>query len=400
MLPDESPVWRFVNYGTVRQVADLLPKSGIAPCDINKDGKSLLHFAVEWKRPDMCSYLLNNGVNQFFEDTSGFSAAMMAWEIVIPWDATKALAEKTDAIQQLFKKDDVFENFRFSPLHHALLSMPDEDFGKQLKLNFSWVNHQDALGRTPLAWAAAKNYLGKARQLLEAGADVKIADRHGKTALHWAAAAKAFDILSALLDRGADLEARDIIGRTPVWEAAHAPNSHDVFALMIRHGVKIDSRDDIYERTPLHLATYQGQAANVISLLGFGADIEISTTTGRTPVSQAITYNQLSTLKILIQNKARMNVVDKWGETVLHLAARFSPPEVMRLLQSASLDGVRLDAVNVEGRTAAELFVHERKISYYGEEDPEDSAAQAFENLCLKVKEAEAEMKAFCGLCC
>ncbi|KAK2047654.1 ankyrin [Colletotrichum somersetense] len=351
MLDGGHPIWRFVNSGTVRQVAELLPKFGVSLCDINQDGKSLLHFAVEWKRQDMCSYLLQSGVNRFFEDLSGVSAAMMAWELVLPSDATKEVTEKTTVIQSLFKKDEVFDNLRFSNLHHAIFTMSEDSLSRELRLNFPMLNQQDALGRTPLAWAAVQMKPIIVHQLLETGAASGIVDKHGKTALHWACA-------------------------------------------------EIDSRDDGYARTPLHLAAYHGKASNVRSLLGFKADIEAEMTTGRTPLLNAIAFNQLSTLEILIESGARGDVVDKTtGEGILHLAARFAPPKMMRKLRDARLEGVRLDARDFQGRTAAESFRLERPHSYFANVDDEEDASNAFNDLCLRIEELEVESKDFCGLC-
>ncbi|GKT65315.1 ankyrin repeat protein [Colletotrichum tofieldiae] len=324
----------------------------------------------------------------------------MAWELVLPPDASKDLAQKTAVIQNLFRKDEVFDNLRFSKLHHALLTMSEENFRRELKLDFSLLNQQDALGRTPLAWAAAQAKPGMARQLLEAGAVSDIVDKHGKTALHWACAAKAIEIVELLLNHGAPIEVRDIIGRTPIWEAAHAPDSHEVLALLIERGAEIDSRDDFYARTPLHLATYQGKVSNVRALLKLGANMEAKMTSVRTPLLNAIAYNQLSTLEVLIENGARTDVVETTtGEGILHLAARFGPPKVMSKLRAANLEGVKLHARDAQGRTAAESFQLERPSSYYAEDDLESNVDQAFVDLCLRVKELEMEAKEFCGLC-
>ncbi|TKW53856.1 Serine/threonine-protein phosphatase 6 regulatory ankyrin repeat subunit B [Colletotrichum tanaceti] len=187
--------------------------------------------------------------------------------------------------------------------------MTEESFGRELKLSFSLLNQQDALGRTPLAWTAARGMPGKARQLLEAGAasDVIVVDKHGKTALHWACAAKAIEVVKILLDHGAPIEARD---------------PGDAGASCWARGAEIDSSDDFYARTPLHLATYQGKASNVTALLELGADMEAKMTSGRTPLLNAIAYNQFATLEILIENGARTDVVEKTtGEGILHLAA-------------------------------------------------------------------------------
>ena len=43
MITDEDPIWRCINYGTAVEVAGLLAQGRVNACDMNKDGKSLLH---------------------------------------------------------------------------------------------------------------------------------------------------------------------------------------------------------------------------------------------------------------------------------------------------------------------------------------------------------------------
>ncbi|KAI2465604.1 ankyrin [Annulohypoxylon bovei var. microspora] len=355
-LSDVHPIWRFINYGTVPQVAEMLPKYGIAPCDVNKDGKSLLHFSVEWGRPDMCAFLLHHSTNQFFEDRSGFSAAMMAWELVLPPDATAKRQTELTSIQNLFKSEDVYDTMEFSPLHLAVINMDDRDFEKQLKLNISSMDFQDALGRTPLIWACASKSLTKACKLLKAGAALDRSDKHGKTALHWAVVAKAIDLVSILLDYGAPLEARDIFGRTPMFEGSRTPNSHSTIRLLVERGAEVDARDYGYYRTPLQLASYHGQAENARSLLSLGANIENITSTKRRPLLDAIAYNQLSTVKVLIEEGARADVFDGLDQGILHLAAQFACAKIMRALLGANVLGIDAEKKDSQDRTAEYYF--------------------------------------------
>lgn len=45
MLTDKEPVWRIVDHGTVQQLAGILSQGQVSPCDMNPDGKSLLHVS-------------------------------------------------------------------------------------------------------------------------------------------------------------------------------------------------------------------------------------------------------------------------------------------------------------------------------------------------------------------
>lgn len=44
-LAGDNPVWRFLNYGTVPQLVDVMSSGVASPCDMNEDGKSLLHVS-------------------------------------------------------------------------------------------------------------------------------------------------------------------------------------------------------------------------------------------------------------------------------------------------------------------------------------------------------------------
>ncbi|KAH7007623.1 ankyrin repeat-containing domain protein [Ilyonectria destructans] len=135
------------------------------------------------------------------------------------------------------------------------------------------MNVQDALNRTPLIWAAALNRPRTVELLLEHMADVSRVDKHNKTALHWAMVSQAAEVAELLLNPRASLEARDCFGRTPLHKVAKVSRSTELINLPIKHGASVDARDDIHERTPLHLAANPGRADNVLALLANRADI-------------------------------------------------------------------------------------------------------------------------------
>ncbi|KAK7981439.1 hypothetical protein PG988_003677 [Apiospora saccharicola] len=313
----------------------------------------------------------------------------MAWEMVLPDDAAKSRKDNVTSVQQLFKNESVYETLEFSPSHLAALNMADSEFEKQIKLNLASLNSQDALYRTPLMWACAGGKQEKARMLIEAGAVADVPDKHNKTALHWATASKAIDIVKILLQYNAPLESRDVFGRTPIWEAGRAPNSHQIIQLLVLHGADIESRDYIYERTPLLLASYRGQSANVLSFLQFGADIESRMSTGRTPLLNAIAYNQFPTVEMLVKQGAQANVFDSDGRGILHLAALFGSPKIMQALQQVDLTWVAVDRRDNEGRAAEECFLQCRANFYTGRAKDDESDEDAFQELLRGTRKAQ-----------
>ncbi|KAM0322257.1 hypothetical protein ACHAQA_009545 [Verticillium albo-atrum] len=315
VLSDSDPVWRFINYGTVPQVMEILSRKQVAACDMNRDGKSLLHFAVEYERPDVCKFLLNQGVSRFFQDDTGFTASMMACEKVLPPTASDGRVVKLEQIQQAFQDDDLSETMDFPPLTLAILRYP-------------WTH--------ALIWTAALRKPMAAQLLIDYGADTSLTDKHCKTALHWAMLSQSREVAEVLIRGRANLEAQDVFGRTALHETAKVPGSVDMITLLLDVGAVLDAKDTLYERTPLYLATYHGRTDNMAALLDRGADMEIvGPMSGHTPLHAAVVYNRLESVRILLDRGANLSVIDKGGKNILHNVAKYGSADVMRAFVAA-----------------------------------------------------------------
>ncbi|KAG7119088.1 Serine/threonine-protein phosphatase 6 regulatory ankyrin repeat like [Verticillium longisporum] len=377
VLGDGDPIWRFINYGTVPQVSDILSKKQVSACDMNRDGKSLLHFAVEFERPDICKYLLTQGVSRFFQDDTGFTASMMACEKVLPPTASKERIEKQDQLRQVFQDDDLAETMDFPPLTLAILRLPEADFASHLDLNFASINVQDTLGRTPLIWATALRKPLIAQLLVDYGADTSLTDKHSKTALHWAMISQSKDVAEVLINGAANLEARDVFGRTALHEIAKVAQSADMINLLLDSGAVLDAKDARYERTPLYLATYHGRTENMTVLLDRGADIEVvGPMSGHTPLLAAVAYNRSASVELLLSRGADVSAIDKGGRNILHNVAKYGSAAIMRAITAAmSLTPhgcVEVELVDQKGLTAEEYFLQHRNEYYNGEISGED----------------------------
>ncbi|KAK8127307.1 ankyrin repeat protein [Apiospora sp. TS-2023a] len=148
----------------------------------------------------------------------------------------------------------------------------------------------------------------------------------------------------------------------------------------------------IYERTRLHLASYRGQSANVLSFLQFGAGIESRMSTGRTPLLNSIAYNQFPTVEMLVKQGAQANVFDSDGRGILHLAALFGFPKVMQALQQVDLTWVAVDRRDNEGRTAEECFLQCRANFYTGKAKEDESDEDAFQELLRGTGKAQTKI--------
>jgi ankyrin repeat protein len=236
-------------------------------------------------------------------------------------------------------------------------------------------------GRTALMVAVVPHELkpaGKAARevvqlLLRAGADLNLPDHYGRTAqMHAAVSPFAADVLPPLLEAGPDLEAQDREGNTALIQAAGTYGSAAMFGqrsrrqtaavkLLLAAGARPDTRDRTGRNALHHAVEHREGAALVRALLAAGADVNAADRDGRTPLLTAAWDGSgwdADAIRALIQAGADVNARDAGGLTALALLAErqargYSPcdPAVLDLFRQA---GARDDGIReVELRQAA-----------------------------------------------
>jgi len=96
------------------------------------------------------------------------------------------------------------------------------------------------------------------------------------------------------------------------------------------------------ERSPLHQAIVKQNLEKVTLLVESGADIE-ELDYIRTPLMRAVSSQNLEIVKYLISQKANVHYVNKFGHTMLHVAAMSKNPKIFEYILSFNLDINRLD---------------------------------------------------------
>jgi ankyrin repeat protein len=160
--------------------------------------------------------------------------------------------------------------------------------------------------------------------LLEAGADVNIANHDGWTALHAAAFKGHSEVQRILIEHGADVNARYWNGYTPLmFSARHGPV--ETVQLMIEAGADVnagavgenpDYNEQYNGNTPLHEAILFKQHNVVGLLISRGADLDRTNLKTQTPLYVAIATEQEDIAALLVREGA---VVHPLIETPLQL---------------------------------------------------------------------------------
>lgn len=215
--------------------------------------------------------------------------------------------------------------------------------------------------RTPLMAAATRGDVRLVSELLERGEDPDEVNSSGWTALMFAAEAGRVSAVRLLLDRGADACVRDEAGRQALTVAAlerhravldelrQAVSEADIAQVYresfiqrnwpaLEWALANDADPDTLEdegRTPLVLASREGDLALVRRLLAAGAYLHHTDSSGRCALIHAARRGHLSLVRLLLAAGADPERTDREGETARGWAAKHGHIEVEQALDGS-----------------------------------------------------------------
>jgi ankyrin repeat protein len=224
----------------------------------------------------------------------------------ILWAVYRLDYEVLDALIAKRAKVDVANEFGSTPLGEAA-SLGDARMVESLLHAGARPDLPNQDGETPLMLAIKSGALPVVDLLVKAGANVNARETfHNQTALMWAAAAQqnAGEMVKLLLSKGADVKPRAL---------------YRDWASQMTSEPRVQYRP-VGGLTALLYAARNGCYACVEALLGAGADVNLPTPEGVTPLMLAIDNDHPDVAKLLLDSGTKPDVWDWWGRTALYIA--------------------------------------------------------------------------------
>jgi ankyrin repeat protein len=224
------------------------------------------------------------------------------------------------------------------PIHWAVYKV-DYELIDALIANKAKVDVTNEFGAAPLAEAVKLADARMVKTLLDAGAGVEAANEDGQTALMLAIKTGELPIVEMLVKAGANVNTVEKFqNQTPLMWAATAPkNAAEMVKLLLSKGANVKARA-LYTDWPNQLsseprgqyrpvggltallyASRNGCYDCVVSLIGAGADMNVPTPEGVTPLMVALDNGYNDVAKLLLDRGANPHVVDWWGRTALYI---------------------------------------------------------------------------------
>src|SRR4030095_16632621 len=221
----------------------------------------------------------------------------------IHWAVYKVDYELIDALIAKKATVDVVNEFGSTPLAEAV-KLADAGMVKMLLAAGAGVDRADESSQTPLMLAIKTGELPVVEMLVKAGANVNAVEEfQHQTPLMWAVTASKHpaEMTKLLLSKGAHVKAAALYADWPNQLASEPRGQYRPVGGL----------------TALLYASRNGCADCVTALIGAGADVNVPTPEGVTPLMVSLDNDHNDVATLLLDRGANPHVADWWGRTAL-----------------------------------------------------------------------------------
>ncbi|RYP49792.1 hypothetical protein DL768_004579 [Monosporascus sp. mg162] len=342
LVPDSSQCVSYARAGNISGLQYLFRHGLASPRDVSSSrGYTLLRWSLYAKQYEAVEFLVRAGADPDYrpvaatDNSPRIKACHFLLEGGLSRKAINALRTITKGSDYL---DDFIDSSKFTKTHKIVLGLSLQNLEEELLLNPDDINLQDAMGRTPLAWAAARGDAQAVATLLSHGADPNIMDIQISGPLSNAAAQGHTTCVELLLEAGADPDPprpEGIKKGSPLSVASRNIEDATLLKRLLDFGANVNALT-AEDHTPLFHATRNDNTSFAIILLEHGANINAVSTTGETPLTTAIKYNSHNTLRLYLDRWSEYAVCPRLkGPNLLEIAALYGDCETLAILASA-----------------------------------------------------------------
>lgn len=190
------------------------------------------------------------------------------------------------------------------------------------------------------------------KKFFDHGADVNVIDENKLKPLHYAFQSNDVDVLREFLKRGADLNEKHASNdKNTIWTLSfEGIISFEKLKLFIENGARLNDVNNVRGDTVLMVACNNCELNSVEYLIQKGVDVKIKNNFGQTALHVAAKFSP-GCIKLLVDKGCDINLIDKEGNTPLLIAVYANNIDSTRELIKL---GANVGIKNKNGKTAYE----------------------------------------------
>ena len=269
--------------GKVDRVQAIVTTNASTVAEVDGQGLTPLWHAVDRRRSEVVSYLLDHGADPNFCNPEGTPVLFLAVE--------RGRRETIDLLLQKDVKVTARDGNQQTVLHGAAYSGRVEIVTLLLDRGAD-VNAVDKFKMSPLQFAVYQPKQEMIDLLLARGANPS------GMALCAAAEQGRSAAVTTFLQKGANPDLGNAEGETPLHLATRGGHLEIVQALLVS-AKKIDQTESHYGQTPLHWAAIYGHPKIVAALQQKGANVAVKDTSGHTALDYAVQHGHAEVAALL-----------------------------------------------------------------------------------------------------
>jgi len=257
--------------------------------------------------------------------------------------------EAEEDIRCLTAASDWIEEQSFGKLHKIVVGLLLSSLEEAIAETPDSIDVTDAMGRTPLLWAAARGDHHAVQTLLDHNADPNVMDMYLAPPVSYAADRGHTLCVKLLLEAGALAEPMLPPGvklGSPLNCAARNTKDPTLLKYLLTYGAQVDSTG-VDGNTALTHASRTDNVRFAVLLLDYNADLNAANINQQTPLTTAIMYNSHGVLELLLEHWEEFSTCPRLKvPNLLEITALYADVETVNLLAETNYSKLKYDANN------------------------------------------------------